>query len=149
MLVRKATETDKKEAGKIASSLSAWFVPEGLRNMKTDFKLDNAIVAVDKGKVVGFLCYSSYAGRMQLVWMGVMKEDQRKGVGKKLLDWLEKESKRLGLRVIDVETLPDDYAYEPYKQTRAFYYKNGFKKTHYLKATIEGWDDQIVLEKKI
>ena len=71
------------------------------------------------------------------------------GIGKKLLTWLKKESKKFKLQSINVETLPDEDNYKPYQQTRAFYYKNGFKRILYKKAKIKGWDDQIVLEKKI
>ena len=105
--------------------------------------------AVENKKVIGFLCYSSYCGKMLLMWMGVKKEFHRKGVGERLLKWLEKKAKKLNLYSIEVETLPDEDKYEPYKITRNFYYKHGFKRIYYKKARIKGWDDQIVLEKKI
>ena len=149
MKIRKATKKDKEEALKIAKKLKEWFSKEGVKNIKIDFELNNLIVAIEKNKVIGFLCYTSYSGRMQLIWMGVKKEYQRKGTGKKLLNWLEKESRKLGLRYIELETLPEKYKYKPYEITRNFYYKNGFKKTLYKKANIEGWDDQIVLEKQL
>src|SRR3989338_8092840 len=50
---------------------------------------------------------------------------------------------------IKVETLPEEDIYKPYERTRAFYYKNGFERVLYKKARVKGWDDQIVLEKKI
>lgn len=81
--------------------------------------------------------------------MGVSVEKQRKGVGTELLNWLVREGKKRKLYFIEVETLPDDDEYEPYKITRAFYNKNGFEKILYRKARIEGWDDQIVLDKRI
>ena len=83
------------------------------------------------------------------MWMGVKKEFQRKGVGQKLLTWLEDEGRRFGFHSIEVETLPDEEAYEPYQRTRSFYYKNGFERILYKKARVKGWDDQIVLEKKL
>ena len=149
MRIVKATKKDKKEAIKIASYLRAWFSKDGLKNMKVDFKLNNLTVAKDRGRVLGFLCYTSYSGKMLLMWMGVKKEMQKMGIGKKLLTWLKKESKKFKLQSINVETLPDEDNYKPYQQTRAFYYKNGFKRILYKKAKIKGWDDQIVLEKKI
>jgi GNAT superfamily N-acetyltransferase len=106
-------------------------------------------VAKENGKVSGFLCYTSYSGKILLMWMGVKKEFQRKGVGQKLLSWLEDEGKRFSFHSIEVETLPDEEDYEPYKRTRSFYYKNGFERIFYKKAMIKGWDDQIVLEKKL
>ena len=129
--------------------MKEWFNAEGIKNMKTDFKLNNLVVAIDEGKVSGFLCYTTYCGKMQLIWMGVKRNTQRKGIGEKLLKWLEKEAKKYKLHSIEVETLPDEDDYEPYKKTRDFYYKNGFKRIFYKKARVKGWDDQIVLEKVI
>ena len=149
MIIRKAKNKDKKSAILIAKNLKDWFDKEGIRNMKIDFNMNNLLVAVENKKVIGFLCYSSYCGKMLLMWMGVKKEFHRKGVGERLLKWLEKKAKKLNLYSIEVETLPDEDKYEPYKITRNFYYKHGFKRIYYKKARIKGWDDQIVLEKKI
>ena len=59
--------------------------------------------------------------------MGRRMDIRRKGIGEKLLKWLEKEAKKLKLYAIEVETLPDEDDYGHYKRTRAFYYKYGFK----------------------
>lgn len=147
MIIKKATASEKEESLKFATDLKEWFTPEGLKNIEVDFNMNSVIVAIDKSKVVGFLCYTSYSGRMLLLWMAVSKDHQRKGIGKKLLSYLKDLSKKLKFHSIEVETLPDEDSYEPYKQTRNFYYKNGFKRVLYKKARIEGWDDQIVLEK--
>jgi N-acetylglutamate synthase-like GNAT family acetyltransferase len=149
MKIRIATEQDKKEAIKIAKQLKEWFTKIAVRDMKVDFKLNNLIVALDKNKVIGFICYTSYNGRMQLIWMGVKRDIHRKGVGEFLLKWLEKESKKFKLHTIELETLSDLYNYEPYKRTRAFYSKNGFKKIFEKKARIKGGDKEILMEKKI
>ena len=149
MKITKATKNDKKESLKLASNLKDWFNKEGLKNMKIDFELNSVVVAKEDKKVLGFLCYTSYCGKMLLMWMGIKKEKQRKGIGQQLLKWLENESKKLGFTSIEVETLPDEDDYEPYERTRSFYYKNGFERILYKKARVEGWDDQIVLEKKI
>lgn len=149
MKVRQATEKDKKEAMAIAKSLKEWFNKDGIKNMAIDFKMNHLIVAVEKENVMGFLSYTSYSGKMLLLWMGVQRKTQRSGIGKALVDWLVKESKALKLYSIEVETLPEEDVYEPYERTRAFYYKNGFERVLYKKARVKGWDDQIVLEKKI
>lgn len=149
MRIIKATKEDKREAIKIATNLKDWFNKDGLKNMKIDFQLNNLVVAKENGKVLGFLCYSSYSGKMLLMWMGIKQEDQGKGIGQKLLHWLEKESRKFGFHSIEVETLPDEDDYKPYQRTRSFYYKNGFERVFYKKARVEGWDDQIVLEKKL
>ena len=149
MKIQKTNTNSFKESINIASNLREWFNKEGLKNMEVDFELNNVVVAMNKNKVVGFLCYTSYCGKMLLMWMGVKKDFQRKSIGERLLKWVEKEAKKLNLYAIEIETLPDEDAYEPYKKTRAFYYKHGFKRIAYKKARVKGWDDQIVLEKRM
>ena len=149
MEIRKATFNDKKTSLAIARELKEWFNKEGIKNMKIDFNLNNLVVGIIKNKVVGFLCYTSYCGKMQLIWLGIKRDIQRKGISNKFLRWLEREAKRLRLYSIEVETLPDEDRYEPYKITRDFYYKNGFKRIAYKKARVRGRDDQIVLEKRL
>ena len=145
--MEEATEKEKGEGLVIASDLKEWFTPEGLKNIELDLKMNSVLVAKENSEVVGFLCYTTYCGKMILLWMGVKRSYQRKGVGAVLLTKLEEISRKLKMYSIEVETLPDEDSYEPYKLTRDFYYKNGFKRVLYKKARVEGWDDQIVLEK--
>ena len=149
MIIKKATKLEKKQGLKIAAELKEWFTPEGLKNIEIDFNMNSVIVAKEESNIIGFLCYTSYSGKMLLLWMGVARSYQRKGIGKALLLHLENIARKLKFNSIEVETLPDEDSYEPYKLTRAFYYKNGFKRVLYKKARIEGWDDQIILEKAL
>lgn len=149
MKIKKANKKDLNESLAIAKELKEWFNKEGIKNMKIDFRLNNLVVAIDRNKVVGFICYTSHCGNIQLIWMGIKRNLQRKGFGEKLLKWLEKEAKKLKLDAIEVETLPDEDKYKQYQQTRNFYYKHGFKRVAYKKARIKGWDDQIIMEKKL
>ena len=54
--------------------------------MKVDFKLNNLTVAKERGRVLGFLCYTSYSGKMLLMWMGVKKEMQKNGHREKVIN---------------------------------------------------------------
>lgn len=149
MIVEKISKQDLNEAIDIAKSLPEWFTPEGQKNMAIDFDNNNLIVEKEDDIVKGFLCYTTYDGKMLIIWMGIRPEFMGKGIGANLLNWLTNKAKDLGMYAIEVETLPEEVEYEPYAKTRAFYYKNGFKRIAYKKATIDGWDDQIVLEKNI
>lgn len=149
MVICKAASINKNSALEIAKDLPEWFTKDALKNMKVDFEYNNLIVSKDKKQINGFLCYSTNSGKMVLIWMGVKRNLQRKGIGRSLLNWLENKANRLDLNSIEVETLPEEDDYAPYKQTREFYYKNGFKRIGYKKARIKGWDDQIVMEKKL
>lgn len=149
MQIVKATKEDKLHAIQIAKSLSQWFSPDGIKSMEQDFLFNSVIVAKEDDIVIGFLCYTTYCGKMLLIWMGVHPQYFRQKIGSQLLQWLVEEAIQLGLYAIEVETLPDEDDYEPYKQTRNFYYENGFKRILYKKASKENWDDQIVLEKTL
>jgi len=148
MNIKKADENEIRESVKIAKELGDWFSKEGLKNIIKDIKEHTTIVILNKGEVLGFLTYTKpYCGKIVLIWMGIKKNRQRRGLGKKLLDYVEKEAREKGVRILEIETLPDEDDYEPYKKTRAFWYKNGFVRTAYKKAIIKGWDDQIIMEK--
>jgi len=147
--IRKANKRDVCTSIEIAKTLKEWFTKEGVKNMKADFELNNLLVAVEKNRVLGFLCYSSHEGLIKGLWMGVRKEEQGKGVGTTLFKWLIKQSKKKGFRGIELKTLTDKDNYPPYVKTRDFYYKLGFKKVGYEKARVKGWDDQIIMEKKL
>ncbi|MCL4403154.1 GNAT family N-acetyltransferase [Candidatus Marsarchaeota archaeon] len=137
------------DALKIAQGLNEWFNKNGLKSIETDLFFNNVAVAVDGNETLGFVCYSSYDGVMQLIWMAVERNHQGMGIGTMLLKWVEDEARGHGLTLIQVETLPEEDSYEPYKLTRKFYYDNGFVRIAYKKARLEGWDDQIVLEKRV
>ncbi|MCL4374009.1 MAG: GNAT family N-acetyltransferase [Candidatus Marsarchaeota archaeon] len=137
------------DALRIAHSLKEWFNENGVKSMEADLFFDNLIVAVEGNETIGFACYSSYDGIMQLIWLAVERGYQGRGVGTKLLNWVEDEARSHGIALIQVETLPDEHSYEPYKLTRKFYYNNGFVRVAYKKARLEGWDDQVVLEKRL
>ena len=151
MKITIATEKkDIRASLKIAEDLKEWFTETAIENMKIDFvfNVNTLIVAKEKERVIGFLCYTKERYLLKIKWMGVARNCQRKGIGNELLRWLEKEAKKEKYKTIQVETLTDEEDYKPYELTRNFYYKRGFKKTG-VKVIQEGCDTQIVLEKKI
>lgn len=149
MIVRESKQSDLREIISIAKELKEWFTKEAVENMKIDFKINNCVVATDLNKIVGFAFYFSEYGKIKIIWLGVKKNNQRKGVGFALVKWIENVAKKCGSKCLEVETLTEEDDYVPYKLTRAFYYKNGFKKMYTKRAVKEGWDDVDVLEKKI
>lgn len=147
MKIVKANKKDKLDAIEIAKTLKDWFNDEAIKNLKVDFEHNTLVVAKKNNEVVGFMCYTTNCGRTILIWLGAKRGS--KGTGQALMDWLVIKSKELGMYTIELETLPEEEEYEPYVKTREFYYKNDFERVAYREATIEGWDDQMVLEKKI
>jgi len=148
MLIKNADKKDLDKILEIAKELKDWFNETAIQNMKNDFIINNTLVAVDK-EPIAFICYSSFEGAIKILWLGTKKQYQGKGIGTKLINDLENKAKKLGIKYLQVETLTDKESYEPYKLTRDFYYKKGFKKICEIKAIKPGWDDQILLEKQI
>jgi len=134
---------------KVAGDLRKWFTAEALRNMKKDLEINRTIVASEKNKILGFICYNSYNGAIKILWMGISKPMHRIGIGNKMLTWMINFCKKNEFTFLETETLPEEEKYIPYEQTRNFYYKNGFRRTEYRKARIKGWNDQILLVKEI
>lgn len=145
--IKESKNKDTSKSVIIAQELKEWFTQEAIQNMKIDFLLNNVVTAIYKKKIVGFLCYNSRNGKVIILWMGIKRKYQHRGIGKLLLEWLVDKTKRLKGNSTQVETLTDKDPYIPYQITRNFYYKYGFKKIKYIPAQTKGWDDQILLEK--
>lgn len=149
MVIQKGKLCEIEAVLKITKALPEWFTHEAVENIAIDLKHNSFIIAKEDDVIVGFLCYTTYCGKALLLWMGVLPTKQNTGVGSALLEALEVYAKNLQLHSIEVETLPDEDDYEPYKKTRDFYYKHSFRRILHKKATTPDWDDQIVLEKKL
>lgn len=78
------------------------------------------LVAEAAGRVVGYACFGTIAltqGTFDLYWIAVDPGHQKAGVGKKLLEAVEREVARQGGRLIVVETS----SRKDYDATRRFY----------------------------
>ena len=146
---RKANQTEHSAVIKIARSLSDWFSAEAVRNMQTDFAHNKLIVALSNEEIVGFLCYTTYSGKCLLLWMGVKPDKHYQGIGAKLIGFLEQIAREHSLHTIEIETLSNTNNYEPYQNTCDFYYRQGFVSILQKPATIDGFDDMMILEKKL
>jgi len=136
------------ESLEIAKNLKEWFTEIAVKKMKRNFK-KNLLHIKENGKVIGFLNYKKNKKSIVILWMGCKRDCQRKGIGSKLIQELERFANSKSIKTIKVETLTDEDSYEPYKLTRNFYYKNGFKKKFIKKAKKKGYDDLLVMEKKL
>lgn len=149
MKIKKASLKDIQESLSIAKELKDWFNSDAIKNMELDFRFNHLIVAKENNIVLGFLCYSSKEGSLHINWIGVKKDKQGLGIGTELLKYIEQEGKKNGFKCIEVETLTDEEDYIPYKKTRSFYNKMGFKKVYELPERRKDWDIQILMEKEI
>ncbi len=129
MKIREATESDFKKMMNIAKELHPkWFDNFAINEtLPLDLRIHKGFVAEEKGKIFGFVTYTSKEGFAELSWIGVVSKFHNKGIGAKLVKALEKKLKRIGVKELRVETVAKSTKYAPYKATRLFYKKLGFK----------------------
>jgi ribosomal protein S18 acetylase RimI-like enzyme len=58
--------------------------------------------------------------------LAIKPENQHKGYGSKMIDFITTELKNEGVRLLEVKTLAPGTGYTPYEATRNFYEKSGF-----------------------
>jgi ribosomal protein S18 acetylase RimI-like enzyme len=105
-------------------------------------------VAEEEGQLYGYMCFGPTPvaeGTYDLYWIAVDPAAQNKGVGKKLLGFMEYEIKRLQGRLIIIETSSQD----KYKATQAFYLHNGYHPAAQIKDFYKPGDDRMIYTKYI
>jgi len=100
------------------------------------------------GKPIGFAYYTPTAmteGTWHLWWIAVSKHTQARGVGGKLLRYVEDEIRRAGGRQLLIETssLPH------YELTRRFYLKHGYDLACVQPDYYAEGDDMVVFRKRL
>ncbi len=126
------TSMDEKHVLNIAKNLPKHFTKKGIEYIASDLKSQKGFIFRIQDKPAGFIMYYSNQGIAEIGWMGVMPEFQRSGVGKKLLTHLCDKLRDSQCSSLVVKTLDESVEYQPYENTRAFYLKNGFKKSHVI-----------------
>ena len=106
------------------------------------------IVDKENGQVLGYACYGPRAltdRTYDLYWIAVGPNARRGGVGRGLLAATEEAVRKLGGRLLIVETsgLPK---YEP---TRAFYHATGYTLEATLKDFYSDGDDLVIFTKRL
>jgi ribosomal protein S18 acetylase RimI-like enzyme len=100
------------------------------------------------GQVIGFAYYAPAAmtdRTWYLYWIAVSKQIQAKGVGGKLLHHAEDDIRKLGGRLLLIETssLPH------YDLTRRFYLKNGYEQAAVIRDFYSDGDDLVVFRMRM
>jgi len=111
-----------------------------------DYQID--CMADDQDQTVGYICYGPAPmtqGTFDLYWVAVDPDSQEKGVGSKLLSFLEKVVKAEGGRMIlaDTSTIPQ------YERTRKFYLKNGFQEEGRIRDYYHPGNDRITFCRRL
>lgn len=124
----------------ILCSLPQWFgIEEAIVQYVKDIEQLPTFVAMEDNKAVGFLTikqHNQFAAEIYV--MGVLPQVHRRGIGRSLLEKVEKFLNKNGVEYLQVKTLgklhPDKY----YALTRAVYLKMGFRP---IEEFSQIWDD--------
>lgn len=153
MKIRKSNEKDFKGMLEIAKKLHPmWFDKTAItKSMPIDLRIHKGYAAEEKGRIIGFITYTSDNGKAKISWIGINPRFHRKGIGSKLLKTLEVELKRIGVKNLRVETVGKcTPRYEPYERTVKFYKSMGFRLEKKSKPkTQEGYHSQMYTFKKL
>ena len=111
----------------IARSLDTHFNEKAIERMPGDLVSQRLFVARDGDTVTGFITVADGGEEVvEISWMAVRPDHQRKGVGTALMHHTERELASEGYRALLVRTLAPTVEYEPYEVTRSFYRAMGF-----------------------
>ncbi|HOG45886.1 MAG TPA: GNAT family N-acetyltransferase [Anaerolineae bacterium] len=105
------------------------------------------IVDREDGRLLGLACYGSTPlteGTFDLYWLCVAAEARRGGVARRLVAEMEADLRRLGARLLVVETSGSD----GYRPARAFYLANGFQRQATIPDYYAPGDDLVVYTKR-
>ncbi len=126
-VVRRLQKEDAEAVQGLARGLGKWFNEEGLAKIARDLKSHAGYVAVQGGRLVGFITWAPLSpATADLTWLGVSEELQRRGIGTALLAALLADLRSSGFRHLEVSTVADSVEYDPYARTRRFYRARGF-----------------------
>ena len=106
------------------------------------------LVDKEENQVLGYACYgprSLTSGTFDLYWIAVDPGARRGGVGRKLLAACEEDVRRLGGRLIVLETsgLPE------YLPTRQFYISTGYTQEAVIRDFYKAGDDLVIFTKHL
>jgi ribosomal protein S18 acetylase RimI-like enzyme len=111
-----------------------------------DYKID--CMVDDQDQPVGYICYGPTPmtqGTFDLYWIVVDPNFQGKGIGSKLLDFLEEvvREKRGRMILADTSTIPQ------YEKTKNFYIQNGFQEVAKVPDYYYPGNDRVTFCKRI
>lgn len=108
---------------------------------------DYLIYVAEHGtRVTGYVCYGptpAAEGTFDLYWIAVAPDQQGKGIGKELLEFVEQEVKQMKGRLIIIETSSQT----KYTPTQQFYLKNHYVIAARIKDFYRIGDDRLIFVK--
>lgn len=127
---------------------------EALREVLDDYHAAShafghqSVTYEQNGQVIGFAYYAPAAmtdRTWYLYWIAVTRDTQAKGVGTKLLHFVEEDIRKRQGRILLIETS----SLAHYELTRRFYLKHQYEQGAVLKDYYTDGDDMVVFRKRI
>jgi len=113
----------------LTARLRQWFgQPDSNRHYAEQAERLEAWVARAGGEPLGLLLLKRHGpASAEIYWLGVDPDRHRRGIGRALVESVERRLRDDGVKFLFVMTLHPDVDYEPYRRTRAFYEGLGFE----------------------
>lgn len=126
--IETAGPADLPECEAILRSLPGWFgIEAAIDHYAADMRRMTTLLARRDGRLIGFLSLNPHNEvTVEIHVMAVRAEHHRRGVGRALVDAVERWGRERSLRLIEVKTLGPSHPDENYRRTRAFYTSLGF-----------------------
>jgi len=150
--IRPIRPDDHESILEVAKALHpGWFNELGLQEIAHDLQNEDGLVAVDNGKIVGFVIHCEREDDMsaELSWIAVRPELHRRGIGRLLVNSLVDVLTQQGVHTLEVSTVAPTVEYEPYARTRSFYHSVGFSDVQIDKNFFPSGDDRLLLRKHL
>lgn len=129
-MIKEILEQDKKQniARKILEALPEWFgIEEDREEYIRNSKKQPFFSYYESNKPVGFICLKiNSKDTIEIAVIGILKEYQRKGIGKQLFLKAKEHAMQMGFSFMQVKTVQKGY-YKQYDNTNQFYINLGFK----------------------
>lgn len=149
MQIRSYNTKDLDEINRIIGTIPEWFDANARKNIPIDLEYQKCIVAEVDGTIRGFLSYFVYEAVGNIAWIAVEKSFRNTGIGYKLLKDFETEMETKGIELCQLWTLSDSVEYEPYNDTRAFYFKNGYQEYRRIPTDNPSCPEELYLRKQL
>jgi ribosomal protein S18 acetylase RimI-like enzyme len=137
--VRRATAEDGEACVEVLASLLDYFTPDTHDDLRHQFPTGEAWVAVDGSHIVGFaLVEQRFPTTAEILFAAVRPGHRNHGIGTLLVDAALAELAAASVVLVEVKTLDASSSYKPYKATRAFWERRGFRQIDCIDP-LPGW----------